>query len=225
MPVRSVDRVKSAGMPLWIAGRSVELEAVLREPEEQRLRGAAVLCHPHPSYGGTMDNRVVFRAGKSALNAGWAALRFNFRGVGASSGSFDHGEGEKDDVRAAIDFLEGKYPGLALGLIGFSFGAWVGLQVGVADPRITALVGLGLPLNFYDFDFLIESAKPSLFVAGAADEFCPRDKLDSLARRLPPTSSVRIIEGADHFFTNELDPLQSYISRFLLQLKSPRSGA
>src|SRR5262245_39461653 len=120
-------------MPLMIEGRSVELEAVLREPSEERLQGAAVVCHPHPSYGGTMDNRVVFRAAKSVVNAGWAALRFNFRGVGASTGTFDHGEGEKDDVLAAIEFLERRYPSRPLALVGFSFGAWVGLQVGAAD--------------------------------------------------------------------------------------------
>jgi len=212
-------------MSLRIPGGSVELEAVLREPESDRLRGAAVLCHPHPSYGGTMDNRVVFRSAKAALAAGWAALRFNFRGVGASTGSFDDGVGEKDDVRSAIDYLAGKYGELPLALIGFSFGARVGLPVGVADPRIVALVGLGLPLRLHDFDFLVSNTKPSLFIAGTLDEYCPTDQLEQLARRLPSTSTVRTIEGADHFFANALDPLHSYISRFLLQLKTGGSGA
>src|SRR5262245_32107296 len=99
-------------MSLTIPGHGVELEAVLREPDEQRLRGAVGLCHPHPLYGGTMDNKVVFRSAKATLSAGWAALRFNFRGVGRSTGTYDHGEGEKDDVRAAIDFIVGRYPDL-----------------------------------------------------------------------------------------------------------------
>ena len=123
-------------MGFKIRGDGVELEAILREPEVRPLLGAAVLCHPHPVYGGTMDNRVVYRAGKAVMEAGLAALRFNFRGVGASTGSYDHGEGEKDDASAAIDYLSAKYSGLPLVLVGFSFGAWVGLQAGCQDPRI-----------------------------------------------------------------------------------------
>src|SRR4029453_15434176 len=97
-------------MTLMIPGRSVELEAVLREPETQVLRAAAVLCHPHPVYGGTMNNRVVYRAAKAVRDAGLVALRFNFRGVGASTGSFDQGEGEKDDLLGAMDYSQQKYP-------------------------------------------------------------------------------------------------------------------
>ena len=104
-----------------------------------------MVCHPHPVYGGTMNNRVVYRAAKAVREAGLVALRFNFRGVGASTGSFDQGEGEKDDVLAAMDYLEQKYPSLPQALVGFSFGARVGLEVGVRDPRIQAMVGLGIP--------------------------------------------------------------------------------
>jgi alpha/beta superfamily hydrolase len=212
-------------MSLTIPGHGVDLEAVLREPEEARLRGAIVVCHPHPLYGGTMDNKVVFRSAKAALAAGWAALRFNFRGVGKSTGSYDHGEGEKDDVRAALDFLRARYPELPMALAGFSFGARVGLEIGSADARVVALIGLGLPLSFAEFDFLAGNGKPTLIVCGALDEYCPREKLEALARRLPATTAVRSIDGADHFFANALDPLQSYVSRFLLQLKPVRSGA
>jgi alpha/beta superfamily hydrolase len=206
-------------MVLMIPGRSVQLEAVLREPHNLPLSGAVALCHPHPVYGGTMENRVVFRAGKAVVAAGFAALRFNFRGVGKSTGSFDQGVGEKDDVACVIDWLERKYPGTLLTLIGFSFGAWVGLQVGCADPRIRALVGLGLPLNYYDFDFLIENPKPALFIAGTQDEFCPHDRMQQLARRLPPTSRVHLIEGAEHFFARELDHVQSLITDFFRELE------
>ncbi len=136
-----------------IPAGQVQLEAQLRQPKSA-LRGAVVLCHPHPVYGGTMDNRVIYRAAKCAAQEGFAALRFNFRGVGRSTGTFDQGLGEKDDVKAAMDWLGSKYPGLPLALVGYSFGAWVGLQVGCADPRIQAMVGLGLPLDLYDFDFL-----------------------------------------------------------------------
>jgi len=201
-------------MSFFIDGPGVRLESVLREPRGGGLRGAAVLCHPHPVYGGTMDSRVVFRAAKAVEAARFAALRFNFRGAGASSGSFDEGNGEKDDVAAVIDWLEKRYPRRPLALVGFSFGAWVGLQVGCSDPRIEALVGLGLPLNFYNFDFLTENEKPTLFVVGTRDEFCPMEKLDFLERLLPASSSVRRIEGEDHFFASQLERVQSLISSF-----------
>src|SRR5512139_3138057 len=140
-------------MSFMIPAGDVELEAQLREPAGE-IRGAAVVCHPHPVYGGTMDNRVVYRAAKSAAAAGFAALRFNFRGAGSSTGSFDQGIGEKDDVAAALDWLEGRYPGRFMALGGYSFGAWVGFQIGCEDRRIRALLGLGLPLNLYPMDFL-----------------------------------------------------------------------
>jgi hypothetical protein len=165
-----------------------------------------------------MENRVIYRAAKAVQTAGLAALRFNFRGAGASTGKYDEGIGEKDDVAAAIDWLGEKYPGLPLALVGFSFGSWVGLQVACADSRIRALVGIGLPLNFYDFDFLVENEKPSLYIVGTRDEFCPMEKLDFLARRLPQTSSVRRIDGAEHFFGEQLEQVQDSITDFFRQL-------
>ena len=134
-------------MTTMIPGRGVELEGVLPHPPQKPPQGAVVLCHPHPVHGGTMNNRVIFRAGKAANGAGLLALRFNFRGVGASTGTYDHGKGEQEDVAAAIEWLRREAPGLPLVLIGFSFGAWVGLQVAYRDPEIAAMVGLGLPMN------------------------------------------------------------------------------
>ncbi len=201
-------------MTLFIDGHGVRLEAILREPRGQ-VRGAAVLCHPHPAYGGTMDNRVIFRAATAVQAAHLAALRFNFRGAGASSGTYDEGIGEKDDVAAAINWLEKRCPGLPMALVGFSFGAWVGLQVACSDSRIKALIGLGLPLNFYDFEFLADNDRPALFIVGNRDEFCPMEKLDFLERLLPSTSEVRRVEGADHFFASELEQVQALIADFL----------
>ena len=166
-----------------------------------------------------MENRVVYRTAKAAAEAGLAALRFNFRGVGGSSGSFDEGLGEKDDVRAAIDWLRNKYPSLPLAVAGFSFGSWVGLQVGCEDDRIRALAGLGLPLNFYDFDFLIENRKPALYIVGAKDEYCAADRLDRLERRLPPTSTIRRFDKADHFFQQDLEQVQALIRSFFEQIR------
>ena len=200
-----------------IAAGPVQLEANLREPEFP-ARGAAVVCHPHPVYGGTMDNRIVYRAAKAAAAAGFAALRFNFRGTGQSTGLFDQGIGEKEDVAAAIRWLEGKHPGLPMAVIGYSFGAWVGLQVAHSDPRVAAMVGLGLPLNLYDLEFLTLSPKPALYIVGTSDEFCSQENLDRLERRLPSSASVRRIENADHFFSEQADMVQDLISDFFLRL-------
>lgn len=205
-------------MSLFIEGRRVRLQALLREPRNAAPRGAALVCHPHPLYGGSMDNRVVFRSAKGILDAGWAALRFNFRGVGASTGAYDHGEGEKADVGAVADWLEVKYPGQPLLLAGFSFGSWVGLQVGCLDPRIRAMIGLGLPLNHYDFDFLLENEKPTLYIIGSHDEFCELERLRRFTRLLPSASTMRIIEGADHFFKTQLDDVQHFVTSFVLGL-------
>jgi alpha/beta superfamily hydrolase len=200
---------------MLIPAGEVQLEAALWEPRGRILRGAALLCHPHPLYGGTMSNRVIYRAAKGVVEAGLAALRFNFRGVGASTGSHDQGRGERRDVGALLNWLAQRYPRLPLALIGFSFGAWVGLQTAAHDPRMKALVGLGLPIISYDFGFLLDSDIPSLFVIGTRDEFCPNDEMASLAGRLPGTASVKWVEGADHFFAKQIDQAQKLVRNFL----------
>ncbi len=198
-----------------VAAGEVDLEARLWEPEGKAPGGAALFCHPHPLYGGTMNNRVIYRSAKGAVEAGFAALRFNFRGVGTSTGSYGQGAGERKDAAALMEWLKQRYPHLPLALVGFSFGAWVGLQVACHDPRVGALVGLGVPLNTYDFEFLIDNAKPSLYIVGTQDEFCPRDQMELLARRLPPTSAVSWVEGADHLFTHQVDQVQCRVRDFL----------
>ena len=201
-------------MSFMIPAGPVQLEAQLREPK-QGLRGAVAVCHPHPVYGGTMDNRVVYRASKAAVEAGYAALRFNFRGAGRSTGQFDQGLGEREDATAAIYWLENRYPALDLAVIGYSFGAWVGLDAGYSAPRIKALVGLGLPLNLYDFAFLISNPKPALYLVGTNDEFCSQENLNRFASRLPSTSSLHRIEGTDHFFAGHIEEVQMLITEFL----------
>jgi alpha/beta superfamily hydrolase len=211
-------------MPLMIPAGSVQLEAHLREPRGT-LRGAAVFCHPHPVYGGTMDNRVVYRAAKSAAAAGFAALRFNFRGAGNSTGSFDQGIGERDDVAAALGWLEGRYPGRFMALGGYSFGAWVGLQIGCEDRRIRALLGLGLPLNLYSMDFLADCSKPALYIVGTRDEFCSPENLDRLSQRLPATSRVRRIAGADHFFNGHIEAVERLMAEFFEERQTDQDTA
>lgn len=204
-------------MSFMIPAEAVQLEANLREPENPS-RGAVVVCHPHPVYGGTMDNRVVYRAAKAAVAAGFAALRFNFRGVGRSTGQFDQGIGEKEDVVAAIRWIEKKYPALPLALIGYSFGAWVGLQIGCTEPCVMALVGLALPLDIYDLEFLAGNPKPSLYIVGTRDEFCSREHLARLKPRLPVTSSLHLLEGADHFFSEQTEGVERLIFDFFNKL-------
>lgn len=193
----------------------VNLEAVLWEPKQRPPRGAALLCHPHPLYGGTMNNRVIFRAAKGALDAGLAVLRFNFRGVGKSSGAYANGAGELKDAVFLLDWLQLRHPALPLAVVGFSFGAWVGLRAGCHDPRVTALVGLGVPVQTYDFDFLVENLKPARYIIGTRDEYCPRDRMEDLERHLPQSSAVTWVEGADHFFSDCVDVVRNLTGEFL----------
>jgi len=204
-------------MFLTIPAGNVELKAHLRLPEGA-ARGAVVLCHPHPVYGGTMDNRVVYRAAKSAARAGFAALRFNFRGAGGSTGRYDQGLGEQQDVAAAIDRMETECPQKPLYVLGYSFGAWVGLQVGRRDPRVRGLVGIGLPLNLYSFDYLVDYPGPSLYIIGTRDEFCSRENLESLSLRLHPLSRIERIQDADHFFSGQVEEVELLIEDFFRRL-------
>jgi alpha/beta superfamily hydrolase len=175
----------------------------------------ALVCHPHPLYGGTLHNKVVFRAAKAALALGLPTLRFNFRGAGRSTGTFDSGIGEKEDVRAALDYLSTRFPGLPVCLLGFSFGSWVGLAVGTTDPRVSTLVGLGLPVGSSDFSFLMNVRKPKFVIQGTHDEFGPPSQLRALYDSLAEPKRIHWVEGADHFFAGKLDEVQRALHEFL----------
>jgi alpha/beta superfamily hydrolase len=178
-------------------------------------RQVALVCHPHPMFGGTMHNKVVFRAAKAALYSGLPTLRFNFRGAGKSVGTFDGGDGERDDVRAALDYLARYFPGLPVCLMGFSFGSWVGLAVGAGNSRVSALVGLGVPVNSSSFDFLREVRKPKLILQGTRDEFGSVAQVSELYDSLPEPKQIHWVEGADHFFAGKLDEVQQVLQEFL----------
>ena len=150
-----------------------------------------------------MHNKVVFRAAKAAVQAGLPALRFNFRGVGKSSGSFADGAGERDDVSAALDYLGARFPGVSVCLAGFSFGASVGLAVGANHPRVVALIGLGVPVAFSGENFLHGVLKPKLFIHGTRDEFTPRAQMEEFYRSLAAPKEIHWVENADHFFTGK----------------------
>lgn len=165
-----------------------------------------------------MHTKAVFRAAKAALSLGLPTLRFNFRGVGKSEGLFAHGVGEREDARAALDFLSGRLPGLPLVMMGFSFGSWVALWVGASDPRVVALVGLGVPAGSYDLSFLRPVTKPKLIVQGSGDVHGPRDRVLQLFNALAEPKQIHWVEGADHFFTGRLDEEQRAIHDFLARL-------
>jgi alpha/beta superfamily hydrolase len=211
---------------LFLPGPAGRLEGLLWDL--QRPEGVAqpplgaVVCHPHPLFGGTMHNKVVYQAAKTLHRFGLPVLRFNFRGAGLSEGAHDNGRGEQDDVRAALDFLAGEFPGVPLLLAGFSFGAWVGLRVGCADPRVTELIGIGLPvgnLSRGEISYLEACAKPTLLVSGELDAYSPPGQLESLAGRsrahVKEQTQVAVLPAADHFFAGHLPELDRAMSEWL----------
>lgn len=189
------------------------LEAILKEPEGTPA-GAAVVCHPHPLHGGTMHTKAVYRSAQALNEAGMLALRFNFRGVGSSTGSYDEGVGEQDDLRAALDWLAAEHPGLPIVVGGFSFGSMVALTVGAEDDRVDGLIGLGLPVDMderYDFGFLAETDKPVLVVQAENDEFGPAERVEAALSPLGRHITVVRIAGTDHYFEGRLDELREAV--------------
>lgn len=202
----------------FLEGPAGRLETILwtpSAPERQRPPIAAVVCHPHPLFGGTMHNKVVYQAAKSLDALGLPVLRFNFRGAGQSAGEHDRGVGEQDDVRAALDFLAKQFPGVPLLLAGFSFGAWVGLRVGCEDARASHLIGLGIPVNSSDFSFLRQCKKPKLFVHGSLDQFGAIEEVKRLIASLSGENHLVVVEGVDHFFAGKLNQLDAAITNWL----------
>ena len=202
---------------LFIPAPHGHLEAILKEPQEGRGRGVALVLHPHPLGGGTMHNKVVFRAASALNDAGLVTLRVNFRGVGGSTGTHDEGRGEIEDVRAALDYLTEHYLGEPITLAGFSFGSRVGMEVGIADERVVNLISIGTPVDKYDFTFLKSCRKPILFVHGDRDEFGHVDKLLALVDSIPTEAKprVEIITDAGHFFEGHLDKLKRAITEWI----------
>ncbi len=214
-------RTQALHRSLFLAGPAGRLEALLWTPalSADRPRLAAVVCHPHPLYGGTMHNKVVFQVTRTLDRLGVPVLRFNFRGAGLSEGAHNHGRGEAGDARAALDFLAEQFAELPLLVAGFSFGAWVGLRVGCADARVAELVGLGLPANGSDLTFLQSCPKPKLFVQGDRDQFGSRERVESLVAGMAEAekkhATVQFIPGADHFFSGRLDQVDAALAAWL----------
>ena len=212
-----------------IAGPAGRLEALLDEPasrgvgvdglmtpgHDTGLRAAVVFAHPHTEHGGTMHTKVVYQASKALSRIGCAVLRFNFRGAGASPGTFTNGPGEMGDFRAALDFMHHRYAGAPLWAGGMSFGSYVALTVGAEDPSVSTLIGIALPVGRYDFDPVARSAKPKFFIHGERDELCPlKDMREFYARCAEPKELV-VIDTADHLFDGKVGEVADAIEDLL----------
>jgi alpha/beta superfamily hydrolase len=193
------------------------LEGVLHLPDGSGPFPAAIVCHPHPMMGGMMDNTVIVAVCSALAGRGWVALRFNFRGAGHSAGSFDEGRGEMDDVAGAVDFLCAR-PEVnvdRLALVGYSFGAGVGLRHAVRDPRLRWLIGIALVQEHHADPFLDADSRPKLFIVGERDPWAPPDALREYVTRLSPPKTLRLIPGTDHFFGGCETELARLIANFL----------
>ena len=218
---------------LFLDGPAGRLEALLNAGSANASH-TAVVCHPHPLFGGTLHNKVVFHTMKALNSFGFPVLRFNFRGAGLSQGEHADGEGEVEDVRAALDWLDSEFH-LPLIFAGFSFGAAVGLRAACEDGRVRATIGIGLPVapvaaesqepRVYTFEFLANCTKPKLFVSGARDRFGPKAQLEALVASLPEPKKLVTIEGGDHFFAGRLHELREVIETWLNEAVSPRPSA
>jgi alpha/beta superfamily hydrolase len=208
----------------FIAGPVGRLEALLWTVPVADPALVAVVCHPHPLFGGTMHNKVVYQAAKALHLRDIPVLRFNFRGAGQSEGVHDRGIGEQDDVRAALDYLSGEFPQRPILLAGFSFGSMVGLRVGCADRRVSELIGLGIPVDHSDLTYLRDCAKTKLIIQGGSDRFGSRANVEALFETLPAPKKLVFVEGADHFFTGQLEKVRAAIDNWLDE-RHPRAAA
>jgi alpha/beta superfamily hydrolase len=171
-------------------------------------RFAVVVCHPHPLYGGTMHNHVTYRLADAFRNASCAVLRFNFRGVGRSSGHHDEGRGEVDDGRAALDFLTEAVPGVPLAMAGFSFGSRVALKLAADDARVTRVMAVGLAMSLFDFGFAKVLEKPKAFIHADHDEYASLDQVRPFVDALPEPKRLFVLEDSDHLASGRLQAFE-----------------
>ena len=205
-------------------GPAGRLEALLEAPvlsPGQPVRAAVVFAHPLPIEGGTMHTKAVYRATKALARIGCAVLRFNFRGVGSSEGTWDDGPGEIADFRAALDVMAAQYPDTELWTAGFSFGSWVALTVGATDDRVRVLIGIAPPLDRYDFSVVAKSTKPKFFIQGEFDEICPLKRMYEFYSQAPEPKELVVIDGASHLFDGKVLEVGDAIEDLLGDYKTP----
>ena len=198
---------------LFIPASHGQLEAILKEPKGEPA-GVALVCHPHPLGGGTMHNKVVFRIAAGLVDAGLITLRFNFRGVGASTGEHEEVEGGKEDVRDALKYLNATYPEQPITVAGFSFGSRTGMDVAMGDDRVMRLISVGTPVDKYDdYDFLAEVRKPILFIHGDRDEFGSIENIRRLFEQVKNNTDAEliVIPNSGHFFDDHLNELRDAV--------------
>jgi uncharacterized protein len=215
-----------------LAGPAGFLEAVIDQPALRTATGApraaVVFAHPHPQYGGTLHTKTVYQGAKGLARIGCAVLRFNFRGVGGSAGEFDNGDGEMADFRAALDYMAAKYPDSPLWAAGFSFGAWVALETGAVDPRVSVLVGIAPPVATsvsgmnYNFPNTLASTKPKFFVQGEADDVCPIEGMWAFYGKLEEPKELVVIDAADHLFDGRTQEVGEALEELLADFGTER---
>jgi hypothetical protein len=214
-----------------IPGPAGSLEALLDEPRDARgvnhdglvesgktdsvLRAAVIFAHPHPQLGGTMHTKVVYQSAKALARIGCAVLRFNSRGVGASQGTFDNGDGEREDFRAAVDFMHARYPDAPVWAAGMSFGSWIGLAVGAEDARVSALIGVAMPVTRYDFEGVSASTKAKFVIHGERDEITPLREMRGFYARAAEPKELVVIDAADHLFDGKVGEVADAIEDLL----------
>lgn len=199
-----------------IAGPAGLLEGIVNASAQGEPRAIAVLAHPLPPEGGTMHTRAVFHAAKALARIGCPVLRFNFRGVGRSAGTFSGGPGEQEDTRAALAFMMARYPDVTrLWAAGMSFGAWVAMTVGAEDPHVTALIGIAPPVTHYDFSPVIKAGKPTFIIQGERDEVIPVKEVRKFYAQLPEPRELVVIEDADHLFDGKVSEIGDTIEDLL----------
>jgi alpha/beta superfamily hydrolase len=199
-------------------------------PAKEENAPIALLLHPHPQHGGTMNNKVVYTLFHAFLHCGFSALRFNFRGVGRSQGHFDRGEGELADAASALDWLQAAHPNArACWIGGFSFGAWIGMQLLMRRPDIASFVAVAPPANMFDFSFLAPCPSSGLILQGDQDQIVPLEAMQKLVAKLKHqrdiTIDYRIVKGADHFFQNRLEELGQIVEDYVAHAKPKRMAA
>jgi uncharacterized protein len=198
---------------LFIEGPAGKLEALLEEPEDLEPNHAVLVCHPHPQYGGTMHNKVVYRIARGLRRAGAVVLRFNYRGVNLSQGEYDHGIGEIEDARAGLALLRSRYPNLPFSLAGFSFGSRIILKLGCEMSGVTRLMAVGFPANSYGDQSLGQCPVPKIFIVSTHDQFCAVPAMEAYFATLPEPKKLIWIEATDHFFTGALNEFETEVYR------------
>ncbi len=190
------------------------------QPSKQRNAPIAMVLHPHPEFGGTMNNQIIYNLFYMFVKRNFSVLRFNFRGVGRSQGIFDHGSGELSDAAAALDWVQTIVPeARSCWIAGFSFGAWIGMQLLMRRPEVEGFISIAAPANLYDFSFLAPCPSSGLFVHGDKDAVVPLRDVDILIEKLKTQRGIvidqNVIHGANHFFENKVDELVNGVSAYL----------